>query len=519
MNQHSGLGRRRLLQAAGVMALASVAGCDKAAGGATAAGDEYGGKLLTSDAKLPEPFTTRLPIPPVKRPSRSTGDTDHYELTARETTAEILPGLRTPIFGYDGIFPGPTIAARRGRRTVVHYRNQLGVPTVVHLHGGHTPAESDGFPTDLVLPAAGGSGYAAQAVGGTASTGTRDYTYPMDQRAATLWYHDHRMGFTGPQVWRGLAGFFLITDDEEQALPLPRGARDIPLMITDRAFAADGALKYPAMDPHLLAMPGIDAAHMQGAAGDVILVNGAPWPELEVDAARYRFRILNASNARRYELTLDPPAPITQIGSDQGLLEAPVEHTTIAVAPAERYDVVVDFTSYAKGSKLILKNGDGQVMRFVVTGKGAADESRIPARLAAIEALPRSAAQTRDWMFRKGRVTSMGAEADGWIINGREFDPQRVDATPRLGEVEIWRLASDAHHPVHIHLSPFQVISRDGGAPGPGDHGWKDTVDLRPHELVEVAIRFDDHAGRYLLHCHNLEHEDMAMMATFRVSR
>ncbi|GAA2582730.1 multicopper oxidase family protein [Winogradskya consettensis] len=474
--------------------------------------------MLTSAAKLPEPFTAKLPIPPVKRPSRSTGDTDHYELTAREASMEILPGLRTPIMGYDGIFPGPTIKARKGRRTVVHYRNQLGVPTVMHLHGGHTPADSDGFPTDLVLPVAGGSGYADQAVGGTTSAGTRDYTYPVNQRAATLWYHDHRMGFTGPQVWRGLAGFFLITDDEEDELPLPRGDRDVPLMITDRAFEADGALRYPAMDPHLVSMPGIDAAHMNGAIGDVILVNGAPWPQLEVEAVRYRFRILNASNARRYELTLDPPAPLTQIGSDQGLLAAPVEHSTITVAPAERYDVIVDFSAYPSGSKVVLKNGDGNVMRFVV-GRAATDDSAIPARLSSIEPLPRSAATTRPWMFRQGKVTSMGEETDGWIINGREFDPQRMDATPRLGDVEIWRFGSDGHHPVHVHLSPFQVISRNGGPPGPGDHGWKDTVDLSPHELVEVAIRFDDYDGRYLVHCHNLEHEDMAMMATFRVSR
>ncbi|MDZ5444412.1 multicopper oxidase domain-containing protein [Micromonospora sp. 4G57] len=237
-------------------------------------------------------------------------------------------------------------------------------------------------------------------------------------------------------------------------------------MITDRAFEADGALKYPAMDPHLISMPGIDAEHMQGAAGDVILVNGAPWPELEVDAVRYRFRILNASNARRYELALDPPAPLTQIGSDQGLLEALVEHTTIAVAPAERYDVIVDFAAYPVGTKVVLKNGDGKVMRFVVA-RTATDDSRIPARLSKIEALPRRAATARPWMFRKGTVKIMGEETDGWIINGREFDPQRIGATPRLGDVEIWLLASDAHHPVHIHLSPFQVISRNGGASGP----------------------------------------------------
>jgi spore coat protein A len=531
MTDLPGLDRRRFLQGAaalgGAVALGTLTGCDPTQSDATSGGEEFKGHMITSAAPLPEKFTRPLPVPPVKKPSRKTADTDYYDITARETAMEILPGLNTTIMGYDGTFPGPTIAARKGRRAVLRYRNELGVPTVVHLHGGHTPPDSDGFPTDLVLPVAGGSGYASQAVGGTVSTGTREYTYPLDQRAATLWYHDHRMGFTGPQVWRGLAGFLLVTDDEDEALPLPRGKRDIPLMIVDRAFEADGSFRYPAMDPHLVSMPGIDVNHMAGAAGDVILVNGAPWPELEVDAVRYRFRILNASNARNYELALDPaPAggeSFTQIGSDQGLLVAPVRHSTLPVSPAERFDVIIDFSGYPVGTKVTLINqassgSTGQVMRFVVARK-ATDDTRIPATLSTLEPLPTSAAKTRQWMFKQAEVRSMGAERDGWVINGREFDPQRSDADVRLGQVEVWQLGSDAYHPVHIHLSPFQVISRNGGPPGPADAGWKDTVSLRPKELVEVAIRFDDHAGRFMLHCHNLEHEDMAMMANFRTTR
>jgi spore coat protein A len=515
MTVRNGLDRRRFLQGAaaltGAAALGTLTGCDKPS--TDAAGVD---RTIKSAAALPAKFTRPLPIPPVKRPTRTSGGVDHYDITAKAAAVEILPGLRTPIMGYDGIFPGPTIAARRGRPAVVHYHNELSVPTVVHLHGGHTPPESDGFPTDLVLPAGGGTVYADQAVGGTATTGSRDYTYPLDQRAATLWYHDHRMGFTGPQVWRGLAGFMLVTDDEDEALPLPRGARDIPLMITDRAFEADGALRYPAMDPSLTKMPGIDADHMAGAAGDVMLVNGAPWPELEVDAVRYRFRLLNASNARRYELTLDPPAPFTQIGSDQGLLEAPVQHTTLPIAPAERFDVIIDFAAYPVGTKVTLQGGSGgPLMRFAVARK-AADDTRISKTLSAIEPLPTSSAPTGQWMFRQGKVKSMGADTDGWLINGREFDPQRTDATPRLGDVEIWRFGTDAYHPVHVHLSPFQVVSRNGGPPAATDRGWKDTIDLSPKGYADVAIRFDDYAGRYLLHCHNLEHEDMAMMATFR---
>jgi spore coat protein A len=157
--------------------------------------------------------------------------------------------------------------------------------------------------------------------------------YPNRQRAATLWYHDHTMDLTGPQVYRGLAGFHLIHDDEEDALPLPKGERDIPLMIVDRAFEEDGAFRHPGMN--------------SGALGDVILVNGAPWPVLEVDAARYRLRILNASNARRYQLRLDPATTLTQIGSDGGLLDRPVTHGDLLIAPGERFDVVVDFFGHA----------------------------------------------------------------------------------------------------------------------------------------------------------------------------
>lgn len=287
------------------------------------------GELVRSEIPLPKPFRVPLPVPPVKRPVRTDGTTDYYEIVQRESAVEIVSGYQTPIFGYDGIFPGPTIESRSGRRTVVRHRNELPVPVVVHLHGGHTPPESDGYPVDLVLPqSASGHDWVAHGMAGDVSEGSRDYIYPLDQRAATLWYHDHRMDFTGPQVYRGLAGLHIVRDDEEDALPLPREEREIPLLICDRAFGADGSFRYPAMDPALHHQPGVDDEHHEGVLGDVILVNGAPWPVLEVAAARYRFRILNASNARRYRLALDP-APeggLVQIGSDGGLLPHPVRH-------------------------------------------------------------------------------------------------------------------------------------------------------------------------------------------------
>jgi spore coat protein A len=477
------------------------------------------GELLVSEVPLPAPFQVPLPIPAVLAPVARALDADRYEIVQRQATAEILPGLRTPIWGYQGTFPGPTIESRSGRTAIIKHRNELPVPTVVHLHGGRTPPESDGYTTDLVLPA--GGTYTAHSHGmhdphAIVTEGERDYVYPLQQRASTLWYHDHRMDFTGPAVYRGLAGFHLVRDAEEDALPLPHGERELPLMITDRAFAADGSMRYPSLDPSLTAVHGVEEPYIEGVLGDVVLVNGAPWPVAEVTATRYRLRVLNASNARRYDLALDPPGPFIQIGSDQGLLDAPRVHEHLPIAPAERYDLIVDFSAYPIGSEVTLVNrlGTGStahVMRFRVARRGTED-SHIPERLSEIDPLDRAqAAVTRDFSFRGGLL----GDRHGWTIGGEPYSPTRIDARPRLGDVEIWRFVVDLYHPIHLHLVNFRVLSRGGHEPGPYDAGLKDTVDLRPGEAVEVIARFDGYRGRYMFHCHNAEHEDMGMMANF----
>jgi spore coat protein A len=527
------LTRRRLLGAglglAGASVLGSLTGCAERSPEQTAA-------LLSSRLPLPERFVTPFTVPPVKAPVSRSGGVTRYQVVQQKARLELLPGVTTEVFGYDGLFPGPTIRARRGERVVVNHRNALDVPTVVHLHGGHTPASSDGYPVDLVLPetpkAVDPGGHAHHGghhdgssadSSGDISRGSRDYVYPHDQPAATLWYHDHRMDFTGPQVWRGLLGLHLVSDDVEDALDLPQGERDVPLVITDRAFEADGGFRYPSLDPALVGPAGVTDDYVSGVLGDVILVNGRPWPVLDVTATRYRFRILNASNARRYSLALDPVPPagpaFVQLGSDAGLLSAPVPHAAITVAPAERFDVVVDFGSYPVGTEITLVNALGvastdAVMRFRVSAR-AREESRVPDLLAEVETLvPPAGALRREWRYTRGQ----GGGAH-WQINARPFDPDRMDARPVLGQTEVWRFYSDLHHPVHVHLDPFQVLSRGGRAPGEYDAGWKDTVDLRPTEYVDVAVRFRDHPGRYLTHCHNLEHEDMMMMSAFETVR
>jgi spore coat protein A len=478
-------------------------------------------RLLTSRIQPPKLFDATLPRIPVLSPVRADPTTDYYELTAKSARVQILPGVTTEVWGYNGIFPGPTFEAHTGRQVVLKLRNALVVPIVNHLHGGHTPPESDGYPSDFVLPAGGFiqsplCGYDALA---KTTVGERDYIYPNNQRAATLWYHDHRMNFTAPQAWRGLAGFFIIRDEEEKKLPLPRDEKEIPLLICDRSFDSDGSFQYPSVDHSLRIRPGVQKEYMGGVLGDVILVNGAPWPNLEVANTKYRFRILNASNARRYELALDPvPAGGTsflQIGSDGGLLASPIVHRTIRIVPAQRFDVIVDFSRYSVGTTVTLRNAadtgaTGQIMRFHVV-RNERDESTIPQRLSYLPAAnPAEAVAMRTLNFSYRRATG------SWTINGKPYGPARMEARPKLDTTEIWRLQTDFNHPLHLHLVHFQVLSHSG-RPGPYDAGWKDVIDLGPGQVANIIVPFSGYRGRYVFHCHNLEHEDMAMMGNFEV--
>jgi spore coat protein A len=451
-------------------------------------------RLLPSRIALPRPFEAELPIIPLLQPSSADSDADRYDVLVRPARAGIIPGTTTGIWGYNGIFPGPVVHARRGRRVVMRLRNELSVPVVNHLHGGRTPPESDGYPMDFVMPG-----------------DAREYTYPNDQRAATLWYHDHRMDFTGPQVWRGLAGLYIVHDDEEKQLPLPTGQREIALAICDRSFDSAGELQYPSLQDQ----PGVSHEYRGGVLGDVILVNGAPWPRLNVANVKYRLRLLNASNARRYELAFEPALPLVQIGGDGGLLAAPVTHRTLRIAPAERFDVIVDFSRFSVGAKVTLMNhaAEGpasQVMLFDITS-AERDDTAIPAKLSALPPPnPAEAILTRTFDFSYKRSTGT------WTINGQPFDPDRMDARPHLDTTEIWQLRTDFSHPLHLHLVHFQVLSHSG-RPGQWDAGFKDTIDLAPGEVANILVKFSGYRGRYVFHCHNLEHEDMAMMANFEV--
>ncbi|MFF4398732.1 multicopper oxidase family protein [Streptomyces sp. NPDC001480] len=544
MSETREIGRRRVLGIGGALGLTAVTALTTAA--RLARHPASTGGQLRSGVPLPPAFQAPLPLPSVLKPVSASGGVDRYEITQREAPLEILPGVKTPMWTYGGTFPGPTIEARRGRPVTVTHHNELPVPSVVHLHGGRAPATSDGYPTDLVLPRnwqdpSSHMTHGAHDMGGMGGTQgmqgalgmrdpravvtrlTRDYSFPMDQRPTLLWYHDHRMDFTAPAIWRGLAGLHIVRDDAEDSLGLPSGPCELPLMIADRAFDDHGNLHYPSLDPTLREQPGVEEAYLAGVLGDVILVNGAPWPVHEVTAVRHRLRVLNASNARHYDLEAVTDdgrrLDLVQVGADQGLLATPVTHRSLPIAPAERYDVVVDFGVVPVGGRVRIVNrlGSGRtrdVMAFKVARK-ATDHSRVPRDLSYdLPTWRRSdATRIRDFSFRAGRMHG----GHGWLIGGLPFDPARSDVTTRLGDVEVWRLIADVHHPVHLHLVGFRVLSRSGRKPLPHDAGLKDTVSLRPGESAEIITRFDGYRGRYLFHCHNAEHEDMGMMANLEI--
>jgi len=479
---------------------------------------------VDSSQRVPR-FEAALPIPPVLEPTRSDEHGDYYDIEARESTALILPGKQTTIRGYNGIFPGPTIKATRGRATHVRFTTKLQTPVVTHLHGGHTPSDSDGWPTDVILPAGHQVRATPMQMDHTEDTGRmsqaslskceHNFTYPNDRRAATLWYHDHAMGATGHNVYMGLAGFYLVEDEEERSLPLPRGRYDIPLMLCARQFNDDGSFRY---NPH---------GHA-GADGDVILVNGAAWPALQVERRRYRFRILNASNATTFTLTLSSGQQFVQIATDGGLMARLVEVQHISMAMAERVEVVIDFSEYAAGDSVVLRNTEkhgplGEIMRFDITGPAVSDHGQLPDHLSAIEVLtPEAAVRTRTFTFGPRPELRYHYPPVHWAINGNRFDPEHAQANPRLGDVEIWRFIYEKSpwkqsHPPHIHLVNFQILDRNGQAPYAIERGWKDTLRLDSGDDVRVIMRFDGHRGRYLMHCHNLEHEDYDMMMRFDV--
>ncbi len=438
---------------------------------------------------------------------------DGYRITMRQGTANILPGRSTPVWSYDGLVPGPCIRQAKGRASVVRFVNELqddrgaGIPTSIHLHGVASLPQYDGYAEDLIP-----FGY------------YKDYYYPND-KAAPFWYHDHAIEKTSRNVYMGLAGMYLVDYDDcdfqdpRQAERLPSGDYDIPLVIQDKRLDGDGQLIF-------------NDSLRRSLYGDVMLVNGVPWPRMAVTDRKYRFRILNAGTSRVLNLGVQvegdgPPQPmhLIVVASDSGLLEAPVRTRRLPMGVAERYEVIIDFTGLA-GRQVFLINPiqavnldrdlrSTAVMRFDVS-RGPQDTTPLPETLGRLTPLDVLRAEVKRPM-RIFRFDRLGSQ---WVINNRGWDANRVDARVEPCATEIWRFDNPGGgwvHPVHIHLGHFRLLTRNGVRPPAYEQGMKDTFFVGGFQRVEMIGRFGPHEGKYMMHCHNLVHEDHDMMTQFEV--
>jgi FtsP/CotA-like multicopper oxidase with cupredoxin domain len=501
--------RRQVLEAGALGALWSAAGCRRSgpagALGATAAPDVD----VTLRAEGGE-----VGLGPSGRP------TGVWRFAGRSSA----PGL---VAGSGGGYLGPTFRARAGQRVRLAFDNALPEPSIVHFHGLDVADTNDGHPRFAI-----GSG------------GRRRYDFVVENRPGTYWYHPHPDGRTGEQVYRGLAGLFVVTDPDDLVRGLPSEEFELPLVIQDRAFDGDGQLVYAA-NP------------MFGFLGDRVLVNGRVDAAFDVRKGSYRLRVLNGSNARIYKLAWSDRRPVRVIGTDGGLVAAPLERPFVMLGPGERVELWADFErggdvaleslafevgarpmggmrgggmmGHMGGPRGALANGAAlRVCRFVVRGAGAA--LPLPRELARPAWRPADEVANRDEPRRF--VVSMGMMR--WFLNGATFDMDGVAANERvkLGATEDWEFVNAGGmmtmtHPIHIHGGQFQIVSRDVApqwadvaetmTAGLVDDGWKDTFLLRPGERVRLRVRFARHAGLFLYHCHNLEHEDLGMMRNFRV--
>jgi FtsP/CotA-like multicopper oxidase with cupredoxin domain len=438
---------------------------------------------VTGAARTVAPFSVQMPVPHTLRPLFRSEHTDFYVLDTKDGQEEILPGTRTAVTGYGGSYIGPTIRAKSGRRVVIRHRNLTAAPTAVHLHGGHVPANSDGHPLDVINPGA-----------------CKTYEYPNRQPGATLWYHDHAHHMESEHVFRGMHAFYLLEGQDEDRLRLPSGDYDVPIMITDARFADDASLVYESDDFKFR---------------NTILVNGRPQPYFKVAARKYRLRFANAANMRIFKLTLGSGEELTQIATDGGLLPAPVRIGSVDLAPAERVEVVIDFAKYPVGTQLVLTDAlAGPIMRFDVT-HGASDHSRVPSALRPLPPLP-AATTTRQFSIGLDLATFQ------FVINGKTFDPSRVDLTIKRGTTEIWEVTNTdtrfgIPHDFHLHLVQFRVLDRDGVPVPAGEAGLKDTVLIGPGQKVRLQATFTDFIGRYMYHCHMIDHSSTGMMGQMEI--
>ena len=481
-----------------------------------------------------------LPIPPLLEGELRDGK-KHFRLEARTGQREFLPGLVTPTIGFNGDYLGPTLRMKRGDEVAIEVVNRLPETTTVHWHGMILPARMDGGPHQPIAP---GDRWNSQ--------------YRVRQPAATLFYHAHTHGQTGPQVYRGLAGLLYIDDEEAAALDLPSdyGIDDIPLVLQDRDFDSGGRFRYLSFMPE----------RMIGKHGRTLLVNGVTSPRLQAQTTLLRLRLVNASNARFYRLAFSDGRSFRVIASDGGLLPRAVSRKELVMAPAERYEILVDLSDRRELSLLDL-GGVGNAAHGPMGMMGMAsgfDVLRIDAgsarksdrkpvqRLAELPLVDDAVGDLQQrslvlqmgmmgggmmggsgksmggGMMRRGMMGGPGGMMRGggmggmMRINGKSFDMQRVDFRVPANREEIWVLGNDSpmSHPFHVHNTQFRLLTRNGKAVPAVEAGYKDTVVVQPGEELRIWLPtgpYVDERHPYMFHCHILEHEDGGMMGQFTV--
>jgi spore coat protein A len=554
------ISRRNFLQGSGVLATTMAANPNGLLQAMTHSTMSHGTPIIPTalDVTTLTRFVDALPIPEIAKPEGSrpspterSRQVPFYRIAAHPITSKVHRDLPpTKFWSFGNSTPGPTFETRANEPLLVEWVNQLptehflpidhtihgaeadkpAVRSVVHLHGAKVGPESDGYPEDWVIP-----GKSLQ------------YFYPNEQDASMLWYHDHTLGINRLNFYAGLFGTFFIRDAVEDALNLPKGKYEIPLLLYDRLFTREGQLFYPVS-------PDPESPWVPEVMGNGVLVNGKLFPYLEVEARRYRFRLLNASNSRIYHLSLiegkliegksvegkstdnisESDLTFHQIGTDQGLLPAPVPLTDLEIAPGERADLIIDFSEH-RGAELLLKNDAVAIMQFRVSSAKVSDTGSMPATLRSVPKIPESqAVQTRlltlnEYVNKAGNPVMLMLNAAHW--------GEPITEKPVLGSTEIWSLINPTNdtHPIHLHLVRFQILDRQNyepwlfqtrrqlhflgppEPPEPNEAGWKDTVQAHSRMVTRIIVPFTGFTGRYVWHCHILEHEDNEMMRPYEV--
>jgi FtsP/CotA-like multicopper oxidase with cupredoxin domain len=445
-------------------------------------------------------FENELAVPPLLEPREKDGR-KIFDLTLQQGSAELLPGKPAETWGANGAFLGPTLRAARGDRVELRVHNTLPETTTVHWHGMHLPAAADGGPHQTIEPGV-----------------TWTPSWDIDQPAATLWYHPHPHGETADHVYRGVAGLFIVDDPETSGLALPGdyGVDDIPLIIQDKRLDDDGELDFS----QGLISP-------TGRLGKTILVNGTSSPYVEIGNEHVRFRLLNGSNARVYNVGFADEREFDLIATEGGLLETPQGMGRIQLSPGERAEIVAAFEP---GERIVLRSFEPELgtnvwERRFAGGDDSFDlvEIRATARLTASPEVPDSLATGERYNREDATQTRLFELSGHSRINGRKMDTSRIDEVVPPGATEIWKVrnAAGTPHNFHVHGVSFAVLDYAGEEPAPHLTGLKDTVYVPPDKTVTLLVRFPDYPdpdSPYMFHCHLLQHEDRGMMGQFVLS-